>query len=60
MNTYYYDWIIQKVFTSFENFMFLSNENFEPIQSYYELVNKPVSQADIETDFFLRELNSSK
>lgn len=39
--------------------MFLSNEHFEPIKSYYELVNKPVSQPDIEADFFLRELNSS-
>jgi len=59
MNLYYYDWMVQKVFTSFENFMFLSNEHFEPIKSYYELVNKPVSQPDIEADFFLRELNSS-
>ena len=60
IDSYYYDWVMQKVFISFEHFLFLSNENFEPINSYYELVNKPITQSDIDTDFFVREWNSSK
>lgn len=56
----FYDWMLIKVFDNFANFMFMANENFERLEGYYEIINKPVAQADIEHDYMIREWNSSK
>lgn len=48
------------VFQSFEDFMFISNENFEEIPGYYQLVKKPVSESEIKNDYIARMWSSTK
>lgn len=48
------------MFPNFGNFMFMSNEHFERIPGYYQLVNKPITESEIQSDYLLREWNGSK
>ena len=52
LNERFYEWMPQKVFENFDN--------FELVEDYYELINKPVNKDEIEADYLLREWNCSK
>lgn len=60
LNMRFYEWLEIKVFPNFGNFMFMSNENFERIPGYYQLVNKPITESEIQADYLLREWHGSK
>jgi len=56
----FYEWLSIKIFPHFANFMFMSNDNFESIPGYYQLVTKPVTNSEIEANYLIRQLNGAK
>jgi hypothetical protein len=47
-------WMNIEVFDDFTDFLFITNQQFDKVDSYYSLVKKPFAPDDIANDFELR------